>query len=190
MDYNAMIGLRIKELRNQKNFTLKYLSEQTNLSTGFLSQLERGMTNVAVDSLAKIAKVLDVDLVSFLDFKSDNDNSSIIRSYDRKYTTISSEIVQCSLNHNVANFDLLPRIQEIMPNNNDNSEPLELYTHEGEEFIYVIEGILTIHIDCDKSNLYPGDCAHIKSFTPHNWRNDTSMITKILTVNIPNPFKK
>ena len=36
MNYNASIGLKIKELRNAKKFTLKYLSEETNLSIGFL----------------------------------------------------------------------------------------------------------------------------------------------------------
>ena len=56
MNYNTTIGLKIKELRNSKKFTLKYLSEETNLSIGFLSQLERGMTSVAIDTLAKIAK--------------------------------------------------------------------------------------------------------------------------------------
>lgn len=65
MNYNTSIGLKIKELRNAKKFTLKYLSEETNLSIGFLSQLERGMTSVAVDSLAKIARVLEVNVLDF-----------------------------------------------------------------------------------------------------------------------------
>ena len=65
MDTNAIIGLRIKNLRTEKKYTLKYLSENTGLSIGFLSQLERGMTSIAIDSLDKISKVLDVELSSF-----------------------------------------------------------------------------------------------------------------------------
>ena len=42
------------------------LSEQTGLSIGFLSQLERGMTTIAIDSLANVAKVLGVELSDFL----------------------------------------------------------------------------------------------------------------------------
>ena len=49
MDTNAVIGLRIKNLRNEKKYTLKYVSENTGLSIGFLSQLERGMTSIAID---------------------------------------------------------------------------------------------------------------------------------------------
>ncbi len=59
------IGKKIKKLRTNKKLTLKELSERTNLSIGFLSQLERGLTTVAIDSLTKIAKELDVNLTYF-----------------------------------------------------------------------------------------------------------------------------
>ena len=64
MDTNTIIGLRIKALRTEKKYTLKYLSEQTGLSIGFLSQFERGLTSIAIDSLEKIAQVLEVELSS------------------------------------------------------------------------------------------------------------------------------
>lgn len=189
MNYNTAIGLKIKELRNQKKFTLKYLSEQTNLSTGFLSQLERGMTSVAIDSLAKIAKVLEVDVLDFFDVTSDSGTTSIVRSYERKYTSINPEIIQYNLNKNALAYDMLPRIQEVMPHKDENQENIELYSHEGEEFIYVLEGILTLNVDNIQTDLYPGDSAHIKSMSSHNWKNNTSKVVKILTVNTPNPFK-
>ena len=56
MDTNAIIGLRIKNLRTEKKYTLKYLSENTGLSIGFLSQLERGMTSIAIDFWIKFLK--------------------------------------------------------------------------------------------------------------------------------------
>ncbi|MEG0856293.1 MAG: helix-turn-helix domain-containing protein [Terrisporobacter sp.] len=189
MNYNTNIGLKIKELRTQKKFTLKYVSEQTNLSTGFLSQLERGMTSVAVDSLAKIAKVLDVDLLEFFDFASNSDTKNITRSYERKSTTVNDELIQYTLNNNPSAYEMLPRIQELMPSKDEDHEELELYFHEGEEFIHVLEGILTLNIDNIEYSLYPGDSAQIKSVSPHNWMNKTSKVVKILTVNTPNPFK-
>ncbi len=190
MNYNTSIGLKIKELRNAKKFTLKYLSEETNLSIGFLSQLERGMTSVAVDSLAKIAKVLEVNVLDFFDYADENSKSCITRSYDRKYTVIDSEIIQYTLNKDTFAYDMLPRVQELMPHKYKESEDIELYSHEGEEFIYVLEGVLTLNVDNTVTDLYPGDCAHIKSTSPHNWSNNTSKVVKILTVNNPNPFKK
>ena len=55
MDYNGSIGARIKSLRLQHKMTLKHLSEKSGLSIGFLSQLERGLSSIAIDSLAELA---------------------------------------------------------------------------------------------------------------------------------------
>ena len=58
MDYNGSIGARIKSLRTEQKMTLKQLSELSGLSAGFLSQLERGLSTIAIDSLANLSKIL------------------------------------------------------------------------------------------------------------------------------------
>ena len=65
MNHNITIGSKIKTLRIRKKYTLKQLSAESGLSTGFLSQLERGVSSIAIDSLAKIAEILGVSLSSF-----------------------------------------------------------------------------------------------------------------------------
>lgn len=189
MNYNTTIGLRIKELRTQKKLTLKDLSEQTSLSTGFLSQLERGLTNISIDWLAKIANVLDVELLEFFDDSLQTGDSTITRSYERKCSPVSEQIIQYSLSKNTSSFEMLPRMVEVMPCKDGESEDIELYTHNGEEFIYILEGILTLVVDDEEYNLYPGDSAHLKSNRSHNWKNDTSKVVKMITVHSPNPFK-
>lgn len=67
MNKNIDIGTKIKKYRKDKKYTLKMLSEQTGLSIGFLSQLERGMTTIAIDSLANVARVLGVELADFFE---------------------------------------------------------------------------------------------------------------------------
>ena len=59
MDHNQSIGARMKSLRTEKHYTLKTLSDLTGLSVGFLSQAERGLSSIAVDSLANVADCLD-----------------------------------------------------------------------------------------------------------------------------------
>lgn len=189
MDTNAIIGLRIKNLRNEKKYTLKYVSENTGLSIGFLSQLERGMTSVAIDSLAKISKVLDVELSSFFNMESKTKDCHIMRRYEHKPNVVNPEIVQYSLTNNVTDFDLLPRLVTVTPAHQDESL-LELYTHGGEEFIYILEGILTLQIEDEQFLLYPGDSAHIHSNVQHNWKNETNSVVRFLTVHTPNPFKR
>ena len=188
MDTNAVIGLRIKNLRNEKKYTLKYVSENTGLSIGFLSQLERGMTSIAIDSLDKIATLLGVELSSFFNIESKAKDCHIIRRYEHKASVVNPEIIEYALSSNMTDFDLLPRLVEVTPSLEKESE-LALYSHDGEEFIYILEGILTLQIDEDIFLLYPGDSAHIHSNVKHNWKNDSSNTVRFLTVHTPNPFK-
>ena len=59
MELAQSIGQRVKGIRKARHMTLKELSEMTGLSSGFLSQFERGLTNIAIDSLSKIAYALE-----------------------------------------------------------------------------------------------------------------------------------
>lgn len=182
------VGKKIKELRVNKNLTLKDLSAATNLSIGFLSQLERGLTTVAIDSLSNIAKALEVNLSYFLESKKDN-KKIIIRSYEREVFQVdNNQFIHYHLTNDVENKNLLPRLIEILPTKSE--EDINSYSHEGEEFIYVLEGILTLIINGEQHELFPGDSAHYSSGIVHNWANYTTRTVKILTVHTPNMFKK
>ena len=62
MDTNAAIGTKVKNLRTEKKMTLKQLSEESGLSVGYLSQFERGLSSIALDSLEKLSVILAVPL--------------------------------------------------------------------------------------------------------------------------------
>ena len=182
------VGKKIKELRNDKNLTLKDLSAKTNLSIGFLSQLERGLTTIAIDSLGNIAKALDVNLSYFLEGPKSN-KKVILRSYEKEvFQVYSNQFIHYHLTNDVGEKNLLPRLIEILPTNS--KEDVTPYKHEGEEFVYVLEGILTLFMGNEQHELYPGDSAHYNSNIVHNWANYTSKTVKILTVHTPNMFKE
>ncbi len=181
------IGKKIKKLRTNKKLTLKELSEKTNLSIGFLSQLERGLTTVAIDSLTKIAKELDVSLTYF--FQAPKKNKKIVlRSYEKEILQVeNNRFIKYNLSNDLEDKSFLPRLIEILPT--DSKENIISYQHKGEEFVYVLEGILTLFINDDEKELYPGDSAHYDSSINHNWANYTSKPVKLLTVHTPNMFK-
>ncbi|MCT4620126.1 MAG: XRE family transcriptional regulator [Marinisporobacter sp.] len=182
------VGKKIKELRSVKKLTLKDLSERTNLSTGFLSQLERGLTTIAVDSLENISKALEVDL-SYFFVLPQNNNSDVIRSYEQTVSQIKADkFIYFHLSNDLENKRMLPRMVTILPSSED--ENIEEFQHEGEEFIYVLEGILTLYVNHQRYDLYHGDSMHLDSNLVHNWCNHTNKITKILVVSAPNPFRK
>lgn len=197
--FNVSIGKKMKALRTEKQYTLKNLGDLTGLSTGFLSQLERGMTTVAIDSLGKIAAALNVDLSYFFItnqneeektdmYKDRAESSFIVRSYERNVVNIGAEFVQYDLAVNLQNKSMMPRIIDLMPLV-DSEEPTNEFQHDGEEFVYVLEGVLSILIDHVRYDLFPGDSAYFESCKMHNWRNNTNKMVKILVLNTPNPLK-
>ncbi|HIW20658.1 MAG TPA: XRE family transcriptional regulator [Candidatus Dorea intestinavium] len=188
MSPSETIGEKIKEIRTSKNITLKQLSESTGLSTGLLSQLERGISSIAIDSLENISSALGITLSSFFADQPSDSNEPIIYSFDHKYSQIAPKIFQTILSHDPASFKMLPRLTQLMPQTSSKEEEIEMYSHDGEEFIYVLEGTITLLLDDRKQVLNPGDCVQFKSFVNHNWINDTNKVVKLLTVNTPSPL--
>lgn len=188
MDHNITIGSKIKALRTAKKYTLKQLSEESGLSIGFLSQLERGMSSIAIDSLARLADILGVSLSVFFESPEPARQDPVSRSFNLNCSQISPQIIQYLLSSDVKRFRILPRIFLLMPFANSGPDRLEMYTHEGEEFVYVLEGVLTIYVGDGEYCLNPGDSIQIDSHVPHNWINHTNRLVKILTINTPNPF--
>ncbi|MBQ8399028.1 MAG: helix-turn-helix transcriptional regulator [Clostridia bacterium] len=60
VDYK-LIGKRIKEERKKKGFTQENLAEKLDVTVGYISQVERGITKISLDLLASISSVLGVD---------------------------------------------------------------------------------------------------------------------------------
>ena len=183
------IGAQIKKLRKKNGMTLKQTSELTGLSVGFLSQLERGMTSVAIDTLLKIASVMGVSInYFFADIDNQNEDPVIRRHEHQIILSDKDNFIQYRLSRNLADKDMLPRLIEILPRKT--KEKVNLYSHEGEEFIYILEGILTYYYKDQKYDLYPGDCLHVHSQELHNWQNNTNAVVRLLEITTPNRFKK
>jgi transcriptional regulator with XRE-family HTH domain len=181
------IGSKIKELRTDKDMTLKELSEKSGLSVGFLSQLERGMTTIAVDSLEILAEILEVPLTHFFDIPHKK-GKVVLRNYERQVLSImEGGFIYYNLSTELEDKSFLPKLVEILPQKNE--EEVQLNSHTGEEFIYILEGILTLYIGKEKHELYPGDSVHMNSNITHNWANHTNKIVKFIAVNSPNYFK-
>jgi transcriptional regulator with XRE-family HTH domain len=178
------IGIKIKKLRTEKNITLKELSDKSELSIGFLSQLERGLTTIAVDSLENLARIFEVHLTYFFDYPHKG-KDKVLRSYEQEILDVEEGgFIKYSLSTNLENKQLVPKLVEILPQKKE--EEIISYKHEGEEFVYVLEGILTLYIDGERQEVYPGDSVHMNSNIAHNWANYTNKKVKLLAVNTPN----
>lgn len=181
------VGERVKSLRKGNDMTLKDLSEATGFSIGFLSQLERGLTTVAIESLEKIARAMNVDITYFF-VSSRNREEIVLKSYEKEVYQVLNDNVIYHLTNNIEDRDMLPRVIEILPT--PKKDTIYGYGHKGEEFIYVLEGVLTLALNDEVMELYPGDSAHFDSAINHDWSNHTNKIVRFLVVNLPNTLSK
>lgn len=182
------IGAKLKVLRTSNKYTLKEISELSGISVGLLSQVERGLSSIAIDSLVKIIKIYNMELSDFFENHTNITTDQVIRSFDLIPDQISPYIIQFVLSNRIQEFDMLPRLFQLQPLGKDDDIEVEMYNHFGEEFVYVIEGIVTVIIDKTRYVLYPGDSIQIHSEMDHNWINQTNKVAKLLSINLPNPF--
>ena len=190
MKNTQYIGFEVNRLRKNAGMTLKELGDATNLSQGFLSKFERGLTTIAVDSLMQIALVLGTTLDHLLSneyTESDDKQVKVVhRSYEDSVMYIENNFVHYQISDNYEDMDMFPRKTVLLPT--QASDHNALFSHHGQEFVYVLEGILTLKIGNDIYDLFPGDTAQFKSNVEHTWYNNTSKNTVILTMHTPNIF--
>lgn len=72
IDYK-LIGTRIKKARKDKGITQETLAESLHVSVGFISQLERGITKVNLETLGKISSVTGTEISYFVSGISTNE---------------------------------------------------------------------------------------------------------------------
>lgn len=189
MDHNQTIGARIKALRTEKHYTLKALSDMTGLSVGFLSQTERGISTIAVDSLSRVASCLGVPLSTFFSDQVQDTSDPVVHGFSAHRAMVGPQIIESVLSHDVTEFSFLPKHFQLMPFNDADVQKLEMCIHSGEEFVYVLTGIVTLWLEDRRYTLYPGDSIQIHSNQPHNWANNTNKVAELLSINYPNPFR-
>lgn len=73
-----MIGNKIKNIRELKNFTQEYMAEKLDISQAAYSKMEKGNTKISKDKLYKISEILEVSPEDIADF----DNKKVLNSYN------------------------------------------------------------------------------------------------------------
>ncbi|NLA27975.1 MAG: cupin domain-containing protein [Firmicutes bacterium] len=161
------IGPALKRIRLQKGLTLRELSSSTDLSIGFLSNLERDINNPTISSLSKVCQALGTNLVDFLQNPKQK-QGLIVRKHEReryfysKSSGITYELVS------VDDKMLRAVCITIEPGGDYGKVPTG---HEGEEFGLVLSGTLEITVEDETFTLNEGDSIYIDANVPHKYRN-------------------
>lgn len=175
------IAPRLARLRHDLRLTLADVASQTGLSVSFLSSLERGYSSASIATLQKLARLYKTNVLSFF---ADQENSRrIVRSGDRKVLKPNAGVEMDLLAS--GNQMMEPHLFRIAPGAGSGGS----YSHEGEEFIYVLQGKLEVWLDeVERYVLDPGDSLYFESTQAHRWQNLSAKETSILWVNTPPTF--
>ena len=180
------IGERIKKKRNEKDFSLRELAAKVDLSASFLSQIEQGKASPSIENLKKIANYLEVKVSYLIEEEDESLGSFHIKKEDRKYVeSIDSKTSIALLTSSKIEKNMEPIMYEIKPGGESGRG---FFNHNGEEFIYIVEGTLDIYIEDQLTTLNEGDSFYFKSSLNHRFKNNGKKLTKAIWIVTPPTF--
>ncbi len=162
------VGARIRALRKERGISLEDLSSLTGFEVSLLEDIENGNQKPQLGTVMKLSKALDAAvgrLVSGMGSKL----YSITRKNDRKQVSRSASKTN---KKNVYSYmSLAPEVQgrhmEALIIQLEKNEEKEISVHNGEEFVFVLEGVANLTIANETYDLEPGDSAYYLSTTSH-----------------------
>ena len=162
------IGERIKSLRGERRLSLEQLSNLTGFDIELLSNIEVNKVQPQLGTLMKLAKALDSAFGRLISGVGDK-----LYSVTRKgeQTVVSRSTSQKGKRQIYTYKSLAPEVKgrhmEALIVQLEENPDDEMSVHEGEEFIYVLDGIVTLKIGDDRFELDRGDSVYYLSTTPH-----------------------
>ena len=173
------VGSKIKNLRLSADLTQAELAARAQLTKGFISQLENGQTDIALESLNGILEALGVSLSEF-------------------FSDHSSEKVVYSPTERVALADRGAKVFELLVPGSTNNEMDPVFVtlnkgealeteeaHEGEEFGYVLSGKLSLQLAKKLYHIPARSCFYFESNKPHRLSNKGSGAVSFIWVSSP-----
>jgi transcriptional regulator with XRE-family HTH domain len=172
----------IRKLRKQNHLTLEKLANLTGLTKGYLSKVERSEKAPPYSTLNKIAGAMGIEVTSLLEqnyeprgdiricFQKKNENSII------KATPQLSGYDYEVLGANKPGKNMEPFIIY------SPFEITKMYTHEGEEFIYVLEGKLEFIYGEERYIMESGDNVYFDSCVPHSGKSIGDKPAKLMVI--------
>lgn len=177
------IGKRMKELRILYGLTQQELADRSELSKGYISQLERNLTTPSVSTLLDLIQCLGTTPA---DFFTDEEPEQLVFKEEDYFEKEDEENKS--------------RVEWIIPNAQKNSmEPLRLTLypggksqvhtpHEGEEFGYVLDGKIQVHYGDEKYTVRKGDSFIFPANRKHRISSACKKVSSILWISSPPSF--
>ena len=181
-DLARRIGNRLRELRKEGELTLKRLADATDLSPALLSRIENGLAMPSVQTLQVIANILKVEIGYF--FKDEEQKLFVISAQGKRKSVTSGrgyEVVEL-IGERMGNAFMEPAI--VTAKGKQQEDEVALAVHDGQEFMYVLEGRIEVTLGTKKFTLKKGDAAYWHGAVPHKGISLSKKPAKTLNVHL------
>ena len=167
------VGGKLRRLREDNGLTLAQLAKRAGLDESALRNYEDGRAVPSLGELMNIASVLGVSIGHFFQTRIPDKRVEVVRAAERWTVKARSEAGGVlnyryqSLSHGLTEKLMQPFIVEVPPGED---RALARSQHEGEEFLFLLAGVLEVEVGGDRHRLEPGDAIYYDSRQPHSLR--------------------
>lgn len=177
------IGYKIRNLRQKMGLTQEELAERSDLTKGFISQVEHGSTSPSVDNLTNLINALGTNLSDF--FKDQKKEPVIYKSKDSFFKIYDENNLKIKwLIKDSQSHEMEPVIMELTKGGKSKTyKPFE-----GQSFGYVLEGEIELILGEEKFSLEKGDSFYFEADEKHLLKNKGKETAKVLWVLSPPNF--
>ena len=178
----SLDGARLRTIRRELGLSLRVAAARAGISTSFLSALERNASGASVATLQRVTHAYGITMLAF--FGQPHARGRRIRPGERRVLDLPASGARIE-QLGVANSLLEPQLFVLAPSATSDGA----YAHDGEEFMFVMDGAITIWLDeRERYRLEAGDALTFPSTLPHRWRNRADGETRLLWINTPPTF--
>jgi len=176
------IGRRIRELRNHNDLTQQELADRSELTKGFISQLERGQVSPSVETLMNLIEILGSTPAEF--FKEDEDEQVVFSAPDYFEKTDTAGNSRTWLIPGAQKFQMEPLLVVIQPHESlEEDKP-----HAGEEFGYVLSGRVHLYLGEKVYHIKAGESFYYKAEKNHRLANASAKPARLIWISTPPMF--
>jgi transcriptional regulator with XRE-family HTH domain len=178
------IGPKLRALRLRKKMGLVELGQHSGLSPGLLSKIERGRLVPTLPTLLRVALVFSVGLEHFFGEPARKPALAVVRRGERK--RFPEKLGDPHPSYHFESLDY-PAVDRLMNGYYVEFEPVpkeraRRHEHPGAEFIYLMEGRLTVTVADADHELVAGDSMYFDSSVAHSYRREGKKPTRAVVV--------
>jgi transcriptional regulator with XRE-family HTH domain len=178
------LGRSLRALRKQRGHSLQEVASDTNVSASFLSLVENEKSDITIGRLVRLCEFYGVTLAELVPVPAKVDETEIVHVHERRLLRSPDEGIDIYMLAPDTDREMMPMLLDFEP-----GSQLAEYGrhHEGEEWVYVVEGRLCLTLDGSPPHyLEAGESAYYSAERPHRFGNDDQRRRlRLICVNTP-----